>query len=116
MKYPKYYTEPYNLTITMSDIASLPICKKGYCSGDNNKMIKAILFLMGMDVTKDYEQVLMQNEDGELKSIRSALTDDVQTGGYIFMGYERDKYNAKTGYKYLFTDEGIAELMEVVNG
>jgi hypothetical protein len=111
--------ERYNYIITLSDLASLPYCKKGGCNIPSTSTIKALLYMLGMDVTQAYERVELLDEDDKQISIRSTLTDAVQTGGYIYKGYLRTddvwkKSKGRYAEKYLFTDEGIKKLMKMI--
>lgn len=114
-----HFWEKYNYTITLSDLASLPYCQRGLCQSPDVATIKALLYLLGMDVTQNYERVELLDESDNATSIRSTLTNAVQTGGYIYKGYLRTddvwkKSKGRLAEKYLFTDEGIKKLMKMI--
>lgn len=125
--------ERYNYIIPDCDLALLPFCKKGYCTLDNMKVIKAVLHLMGMDMSAPFERVelcddvIHYNPDGSVKwidkdvpaSFRSNINSYIQTGGYAYYGYRRNDYNefsAGLAARLLSTEDGIRELLEVING
>jgi hypothetical protein len=104
----QWYDPDY--VVSLADIAETELCKQGYCSTMNESLLKAVLHLMGIDIHREYYETSL----GEA-SYRSPLTDNVQKGGNIFVGYERcDPAWKKNGYKitrdYLFG----SKLPEVV--
>lgn len=114
-----HFWEKYNYTVTLSDLASLPYCQRGGCVLPCTSTIKALLYLLGMDVTQNYERVELLDEDDKQISIRSTLTDEVQTGGYVFRGYLRTddvwkKSKGRFAEKFLYSEEGIKELKKMI--
>jgi hypothetical protein len=109
----KWYDPDY--VVSMSDIAQTTFCKEGHCLTMDDKVLKAVLFLFGMDINREYYESSL----GEA-SFRSPLTNQVQTGGNIFTGYERtDPAWKKQGYKitrdYLFGNK-LNEVIKIVTG
>jgi hypothetical protein len=99
----KWYDRNYN--ITLADIAATEVCKRGHCSLENDKVLKAILYLYGMDVSRGFE--LVKLEEGA--AIRSSITTLVQNGGYIYSGFIRtddnwEKFGKKLMIKLLWED------------
>jgi hypothetical protein len=99
----KFYDRNYN--ITLSDIAATEVCKQGHCSLENDKVLKAILHLYGMDITRDFEKVKLE----EGAAIRSSITNQVQKGGHVYSGFIRtddnwEKFGKKLMIKMLWED------------
>ena len=97
----KYFD--YNYNIPLVDLANTEVCKQGYCATQDDKLIKALLHLFGVDVNRPYER--LELADGQ--TFRSPITNLEQTGGYIYSAYERtDEAWKKRGkeniVKYLF--------------
>jgi hypothetical protein len=108
----KYFDFDYN--VPLCDIASTTICKQGYCELEDDKILKAILYLFGMDTNRGFEKLQLP----EGASIRSSITDEVQVGGYIYSGYQRkDSVWLKNGksntIQYLFGDN--PKLLQALN-
>lgn len=124
--------EKYDYSISLSDLASLPFCRKGYCVLDDSTTIKMLLHLLGMDVAKPYERVELIDDitatdpiTGEEfiveanvpQTFRSYITGATQTGGYIYQGYKRKDYkmyNVELAERLLTTDDGIKELTKLM--
>jgi hypothetical protein len=85
----KYFDFDYN--VPLCDIAATSVCKQGYCELEDDKILKAILYLFGMDTNRGFEKLQLP----EGASIRSSITDEVQVGGYIYSGYIRTDQNWK---------------------
>jgi len=75
----------HNYTVSLADLANTLICQQGYCANEDEKLIRSILYLFGLDINKHYTKV----ELSEGQSHRSPITDLVQKGGYVYSGYER---------------------------
>lgn len=124
--------EKYDYSISLSDLASLPFCRKGFCNTDDSITIKMLLHLLGMDVTKPFERVELidditatdpiTNEEFIVEAnvpqtFRSYITGATQTGGYIYQGYRRKDYkmyNVELAERLLTTDAGIRELTKLM--
>lgn len=124
--------ERYDYSISLSDLASLPFCRKGYCALDDSTTIKMLLHLLGMDVAKPFERVELidditatdpiTNEEFIVEAnvpqtFRSYITGATQTGGYIYQGYRRKDYklyNVELAERLLTTDDGIRELVKLM--
>lgn len=92
-----------NYVITLTDVMATNVCQQGYCSTGDDKTLKAILHLMGMDVHRTITETVIDSG----ASVRSQITGLVQHGGLIFQGYQRrDPTWIKNGLKiteqYLF--------------
>jgi hypothetical protein len=97
----KYFDFNYNVPLV--DLANTTACREGYCNAENDRLIKSMLHIFGMDVNRPYER--LELADGQ--TFRSPITNLEQTGGYIYSGYERsDEAWKKRGkdnmVKYLF--------------
>jgi hypothetical protein len=108
----RFYDPDY--VVSMSDIAQTTFCREGYCDTMDDKVLKAVLYLFGMDVNRGYSESSLG-----VASFRSPFTNQVQTGGNIFTGYERtDPAWKKQGYKitrdYLFGNKlnEVIKLLE----
>ena len=124
--------EKYDYSISLSDLASLPFCRKGYCELEDKTTVKMLLHLLGMDVNKPFERVELIDDitatdpiTGEEfvveanvpQTFRSYITGATQTGGYIYQGYKRKDYkmyNVELAERLLTTDEGIKELVKLM--
>lgn len=97
----KYFD--YNYNVALVDLANTEVCKQGYCATQDDKLIKAMLHLFGVDTNRPYER--LELADGQ--TFRSPITDLVQVGGYVYSGYERQdpswkKHGKDNMVKYLF--------------
>lgn len=107
-----------NYVITLTDVMATNVCQQGYCKVGDDKTLKAILHLMGMDVHRPITETVIDNG----ASVRSQITGLVQHGGLIFQGYSRrDPAWIKNGLKiteqYLFgsgSDKVIDMIKEKV--
>jgi hypothetical protein len=93
----------HNYIVSLADIANTRVCKEGFCEAEDPKLLKAMLYILGVDINRPYEKV----ELAEGQSYRSPLTDLVQTGGYVYSGYERSdpswkKYGKQNLMNYLY--------------
>lgn len=105
----------YNLQCHILDLGANVICRKGLCTIEDNDLQKAILHLIGFDLTRpiSYEKL---RDDVKYKS---ELTDMTYVGGELILGYERsDKqwnlYGKKNFVKFLHTEEGAKELLQTI--
>jgi hypothetical protein len=113
-KYPVEWQEP-NYSVHISDIASSMLAKK-YNKPLSPSQLDAVLYLYGLDVHRENTIVQLDNET----SMRSGITGDVFSGGYLHTGYQRtDKVWLQGGIKnlqkYLYTEDGVNELIEVLD-
>lgn len=124
--------EKYDMIVTTGDLASLPYCKKGWCSNifaDDKLTLKVLLYLLGMDISKPFEPTLLVDdvyevieETGErilvetnaVTSYRSWYTDEVQHGGLVYVGYKRKDYNSKVAAEILGSDEKIKKIRRMI--
>ncbi len=103
-----------NYVITLTDVMSTNICQQGYCVVGDNKTLKAILWLMGMDIHRPITETMIDSG----ASVRSQITGLVQHGGLIFQGYvRRDPAWVKNGLKiteqYLFSpDSKVIDMIK----
>jgi hypothetical protein len=109
----RFYDPDY--VVSMADIAQTTFCKEGYCDTMNDKVLKAVLYLFGLDINRDFYE-----SDLGVASFRSPFTNQVQTGGNIFTGYERtDPAWKKNGYRitqeYLFGSK-LNDVIKLVKG
>lgn len=107
-----------NYVITLTDVMATNVCQQGYCKVGDDKTLKAILHLMGMDIHRPITETVIDSG----ASVRSQITGLVQHGGLIFQGYQRkDPAWIKNGLKiteqYLFgsgSDKVINMIKEKV--
>jgi hypothetical protein len=108
----QYYD--HNYTVSLVDLASTKLCHEGYCQTEDEKVIKAMLYIFGLDIHRRYEKVDL----GDGVSYHSEVTDLVQTGGYVYRGFERTdpawlKAGKKRIYEWLYDDTSkIKQLLE----
>lgn len=105
-----------NYVVCMLDITSTLAFKEGLCNTDDEKILRAILHLFGVDVNRNITEVLLDKD----ASVRSNITGLIQKGGVIFQGYERkDPVWKKQGLKitqdYLFGSK-FDEFKKIVKG
>lgn len=105
-----------NYVVCMLDITSTLAFKEGLCDTEDEKILKAILHLFGVDVNRNITEVLLDKD----ASVRSNITGLIQKGGVIFQGYERkDPVWKKQGLKitqdYLFGYK-FDEFKKIVKG
>lgn len=106
-----------NYVITLTDVMSTNVCQQGYCVVGDNKTLKAILHLMGMDIHRPITETMIDSG----ASVRSQITGLVQHGGLIFQGYvRRDPAWVKNGLKiteqYLFSlDSKVIDMIKESN-
>ena len=110
----KFYDPNY--VITMLDITSTLAFKEGLCDTEDEKILKAILHLFGVDVNRNITEVLLDKD----ASVRSNITGLIQKGGVIFQGYERKdtawkKQGLKITQDYLFGYK-FDEFKKIVKG
>lgn len=96
----------FNWVITEQDILATNVAQEGYFDS-SDRVTKAILHLMGIDIHRNWEIDLLEPET----KIRSEITGLIQTGGLVYRGYLRNDLNwNKDGLnitqKYLFGDSG----------
>jgi hypothetical protein len=113
-KYPVEWQEP-NYSVHISDIASSKLAKI-YNKELSPSQLDAVLYLYGLDVNR--ENTIQQLDSGT--SMRSAITGNVFNGGYLHVGYQRvDKVWLKSGIKnlqkYLYTEDGVNELIKILD-
>lgn len=108
-----------NYVITLTDIMATNVCQQGYCIVGDNKTLKAILHLMGMDIHRPITETVIDSG----ASVRSQITGLVQHGGLIFQGYvRRDPAWVKNGLKiteqYLFGSgsDKVINMIKESNG
>ena len=80
----EHYYDP-NYVITMLDITSTLAFKEGLCNDGDEKVLKAILHLFGVDINRNITETHLDKD----ASVRSNITGLIQKGGVIFQGYER---------------------------
>lgn len=105
-----------NYVVCMLDITSTLAFKEGLCNDGDEKVLKAILRLFGMDVNRNITETHLDKD----ASVRSNITGLIQKGGVIFQGYERkDPVWKKQGLKitqdYLFGYK-FDEFKKIVKG
>lgn len=110
----KFYDPDY--VITMLDITSTLAFKEGLCDTDDEKILKAILHLFGVDIKRSITETLLDKD----ASVRSNITGLIQKGGVIFQGYERKdiawkKQGLKITQDYLFGYK-FDEFKKIVKG
>ena len=111
----KFYDPNY--VITLTDVMATNVCQQGYCSTGDDKTLKAILHLMGMDIHRPITETVIDSG----ASVRSQITGLVQHGGLIFQGYaRRDPAWVKNGLKiteqYLFgSDSKVIDMIKESN-
>lgn len=104
-----------NYTVSTADIQATNIYKSGDVSPDDNKTLKAVLRLFGLDIDKPFEVIQLP----EGASFRSPITGLLQEGGLIYTGKQRsDEIWKKRGYgitsEYLFGSKSN-ELIKLLN-
>jgi len=105
-----------NYVVCMLDITSTLAFKEGLCDTEDEKILKAILHLFGVDVNRNITEVLLDKD----ASVRSNITGLIQKGGVIFQGYERKdvawkKQGLKITQDYLFGYK-FDEFKKIVKG
>lgn len=105
-----------NYVVCMLDITSTLAFKEGLCNTDDEKILRAILHLFGVDVNRNITEVLLDKD----ASVRSNITGLIQKGGVIFQGYERKdvawkKQGLKITEQYLFGYK-FDEFKKIVKG
>ena len=105
-----------NYVVCMLDITSTLAFKEGLCNTNDEKILKAILHLFGVDVNRNITEVLLDKD----ASVRSNITGLIQKGGVIFQGYERKdvawkKQGLKITEQYLFGYK-FNEFKKIVKG
>lgn len=102
--------DEFNYSVAVGDLAATTVCKEGYCKDNDPLMVKAMLYMFGLDTNKYYHLSQLVDEQGVAIAYRSPITDLVQTGGDIYVGHERTddnwvKYGKVNLAKYLFTSD-----------
>lgn len=105
-----------NYVVCMLDITRTLAFKEGLCNDGDEKVLKAILRLFGMDINRGITETLLDKD----ASVRSNITGLIQKGGVIFQGYERkDPVWKKQGLniteQYLFGHK-FNEFKKIVKG
>ena len=105
-----------NYVITMLDITSTLAFKEGLCNTNDEKILKAILHLFGVDINRNITETLLDKD----ASVRSNITGLIQKGGVIFQGYERKdvawkKQGLKITEQYLFGSK-FDDFKKIVKG
>lgn len=105
-----------NYVITMLDITSTLAFKEGLCNTEDEKILKAILHLFGVDINRNITETLLDKD----ASVRSNITGLIQKGGVIFQGYERKdvawkKQGLKITQDYLFGSK-FDDFKKIVKG
>ena len=108
-------THDSNYTVSTVDLQATNIYKDGNVSPDDNKTLKAVLRLMGLDIDRPFEVIQLP----EGASFRSPITGLLQEGGLIYTGKQRtDEIWKKRGYgitsEYLFGPKSN-ELIKLLN-
>ena len=93
-----------NYVVCMIDITSTLAFKEGLCNDGDEKVLKAILRLFGMDLNRNITETHLDKD----ASVRSNITGLIQKGGVIFQGYERKdptwkKQGLKITEQYLYS-------------
>jgi len=109
-----------NYSVHMTDIIDTKFAREWHKLGLgklNNKQMKSILYLFGMDVSAPYEE----SELADGSKLRSTLTGEIRQGGFNITGYERkDKTWRKNGitniHKFFYDDEGVDIFIKTLNG
>lgn len=109
-----------NYSVHMTDIIDTKFAREWHKLGLgklNNKQMKSILYLFGMDVSAAYEE----SELADGSKLRSTLTGEIRQGGFNITGYERkDKTWRKNGitniHKFFYDDEGVDIFIKTLNG
>lgn len=108
-------THDSNYTVSTVDLQATNIYKDGSVSLEDDKMLKAVLRLFGLDINKPFEAIQLP----EGASFRSPITGLLQDGGLIYTGKQRtDEIWKKRGYSitsdYLFGGKSD-ELIKLLN-
>lgn len=104
-----------NYTISMTDILSTNVYKDTQIPVTDDKTLKAVLHLFGLDTRKKYDAVQLP----EGASFRSPITGLLQIGGLVYTGRQRkDDVWKKRGFditaEYLFGGK-TGELIKLLN-
>lgn len=105
----------YNYQAHILDLGANTICRKGLCTIEDGDLQKAILHLIGFDLTRpiSYEKL---RDDVKYKS---ELTEMTYVGGELILGYAREDkqwklYGKDNFVKFLHTEEGAKELLQMI--
>lgn len=104
-----------NYTVSTTDIQTTNLYKDGNVLPDDEKTLKAVLRLFGLDIDKPFEVIKLP----EGASFRSPITGLLQEGGSVYTGKQRtDEIWKKRGYsitsEYLFGPKSN-ELIKLLN-
>lgn len=105
-----------NHIVSTKDIEATLLCPNGDVSELSDNVLKATLWLFGLDTHKPYEKLQLP----EGASHRSLITDIVQTEGVVYSGRLRtDPHWKKKGVQitidYLFGDKH-KEVLKLIKG
>lgn len=105
----------HNLQCHILDLGANVICRKGLCMIEDNDLQKAILHLIGFDLTRPISYEKLRDD---VKYV-SELTGSVYVGGEIILGYSREDkqwslYGKQNFVKFLHTEEGAKELLNTI--
>jgi hypothetical protein len=110
---------PYTYSVHIGDIADSLFAKVFNKSGKalTDNQTKALLHMYGIDVARknDVEELDINT------TMRSPITGDVVNGGWLYVGFERTdniwrKSGIKNLQKFLYTQEGVEELIKQMEG
>lgn len=105
----------YNLQCHMLDLGANVICRKGLCTIEDNDLQKAILHLIGFDLTRPISYEKLKDN----VKYKSELTEMTYIGGELILGYQREDrqwnlYGKNNFVKFLHTEEGAKELLQTI--
>lgn len=105
----------YNLQCHMLDLGANVICRKGLCTIEDNDLQKAILHLIGFDLTRPISYEKLKDN----VKYKSELTEMTYVGGELILGYQREDrqwnlYGKNNFVKFLHTEEGAKELLQTI--
>ena len=98
----------HNYIVSQSDLEATLLFKEGYPIASDEKLLKAVLYVYGMDVNRGYQKIELAEGQGH----RSEITGLLQEGGAVYSGYQRqDDVWKKNGIEncinYLFSKNKV---------
>lgn len=99
----------YNYNIHIGELVNTLFCSHGYCLDTNERIIKTLLFLKGMDVEKGFTSTVFTN--GEKYRTKD---NQVVAGGILYSGYERHGYDSRIGDDLLNSEHGVEQLADLL--
>ena len=105
----------YNLSIHTADLGMTNDCKRGLCAIEDGDLLRVMLHLFGMDVTRSWYFEPLLDGCGYI----SQYTGEPIIGGDLIVGYQRTddnwkRFGLKNLEKYLFTDQGVDILLQQI--